>query len=79
VRECYSEVGIECHDPAPLHRWPYLLLPLYRLLQALPRTRAGALRLGVVTHQQMLDALTAAIAIPPREFVSLRCPRSAQV
>ena len=48
----------------PGHRWPYLLLPIYGLMQATPATRAGALRLGLVTREQMIDALTVAIENP---------------
>lgn len=48
----------------PGHRWPYLLLPIYKLAERLPATRDGALRLGLVTLQQMLDALTHAVENP---------------
>jgi uncharacterized protein YbjT (DUF2867 family) len=41
----------------PGHRWPYLFIPMYRLLRALPSTRDGATRLGLVTLQQMLNTL----------------------
>jgi uncharacterized protein YbjT (DUF2867 family) len=34
----------------PGHRWPYALLPMYWLLEQLPRTRDGARRLGLVTR-----------------------------
>jgi len=33
----------------PGHRWPYLLLPAYKLAELLPPTREGARRLGPVT------------------------------
>ena len=49
----------------PGHRWPYLLAPLYALGRALPTTRAGARRLGLVTHAQMVAALVEAIESPP--------------
>ena len=42
----------------PGHRWPYLLIPMYWVLEALPSTRDGAQRLGLVTLEQMLRALT---------------------
>ena len=45
----------------PGHRWPYLLIPVYWLLSALPKTRDGARRLGLVTIRQMLRALVAAV------------------
>jgi nucleoside-diphosphate-sugar epimerase len=49
----------------PGHRWPYLLAPLYALGRALPPTRAGARRLGLVTQAQMVAALVEAIEHPP--------------
>jgi len=49
----------------PGHRWPYLLTPLYALGRALPTTRAGARRLGLVTHAQMIAALIEAVENPP--------------
>lgn len=48
----------------PGHRWPYLLVPIYRLLEILPATRKGALRLGLVTHAQMVQALVNSIEAP---------------
>ena len=49
----------------PGHRWPVLLEPIYALLRAIPATRAGAERLGLVTREQMVAALLEAIARPP--------------
>jgi uncharacterized protein YbjT (DUF2867 family) len=49
----------------PGHRWPYLLTPLYALGRVLPATRAGARRLGLVTHAQMVAALVEAVEHPP--------------
>ena len=48
----------------PGHRWPYLLLPLYRVLETLPSTREGAHRLGLVTLDQMVTALVRAVENP---------------
>ena len=48
----------------PGHRWPYLLLPMYKLAELLPQTRDGARRLGLVTLDQMTDALTVAVENP---------------
>lgn len=48
----------------PGHRWPYLLLPIYKLSELLPSTRAGAQRLGLVTLEQMISALTVAVEHP---------------
>ena len=48
----------------PEHRWPYFLLPFYRLAEWLPFTREGARRLGLVTLRQMVLALAAAVETP---------------
>jgi uncharacterized protein YbjT (DUF2867 family) len=48
----------------PGHRWPYLLLPVYQLAELIPQTRDGARRLGLVTLEQMLNALTFAVESP---------------
>jgi nucleoside-diphosphate-sugar epimerase len=48
----------------PGHRWPYSHIPAYWLLERLPVTRDGARRLGLVTLEQMLQALTNAVASP---------------
>lgn len=48
----------------PEHRWPYLLLPFYKLAEMLPFTREPARRLGLVTLRQMVLALAAAIESP---------------
>ena len=54
----------------PGHRWPSLLAPLYALGRAMPSTRAGAQRLGLVTHAQMVAALVEAVEHPPDESSS---------
>jgi len=48
----------------PGHRWPYALLPFYKVCEWLPFTRAGALRLGLVTVDQLILALVAAVESP---------------
>ena len=48
----------------PGHVWPYALVPVYWLMERVPATREGALRLGLVTLEQMLQALMAAVATP---------------
>lgn len=45
----------------PGHRWPLLLVPLYRLAELLPTTREGACRLGLVTLEQLLGTLIASL------------------
>jgi uncharacterized protein YbjT (DUF2867 family) len=48
----------------PGRRWPLMLLPVYWVLGALPATRAGAERLGLVTLAQMVSALAWAVEQP---------------
>jgi len=48
----------------PGHWWPYVLLPMYWLFELIPSTQAGARRLGLVTHEQMVNALVFAVENP---------------
>jgi uncharacterized protein YbjT (DUF2867 family) len=48
----------------PGHRWPYALLPFYKVCEWLPFTRARALRLGLVTLDQLIFALVEAVESP---------------
>jgi uncharacterized protein YbjT (DUF2867 family) len=45
----------------PGHRWPYLLLPAYALLERVPGIAGPATRLGLVSHRQMVAALVRAV------------------
>jgi len=58
----------------PGHRWPIALAPIYSLLEAIPSTRDGARRLGLITLEQMVAALLWAIENPPGESRSLDVP-----
>ena len=49
----------------PGHRWPVILTPIYALLSLIPSTREGARRLGLVTIDQMIRTLVAAVENPP--------------
>ncbi|MCC6586180.1 MAG: NAD(P)H-binding protein [Bryobacterales bacterium] len=49
----------------PGHWWPLALKPVYAAAERLARTREAARRLGLVTIDQMVDALTAAVCSPP--------------
>jgi uncharacterized protein YbjT (DUF2867 family) len=49
----------------PGHRWPWLLIPVYKLLEAIPATREQARRLGLVTLDDMVTALVEAVENPP--------------
>ena len=62
----------------PGHRWPYLLIPMYKLMELLPSTREGATRLGLVTLGQMVRALVSAVETPANgvrivEVPQIRC------
>ena len=48
----------------PGHRWPFVLRPFYSILETIPATRESALRLGLVTLDQMLAALVSATEHP---------------
>jgi hypothetical protein len=48
----------------PGHRWPYVLVPAYRLAERIPRLREGARRLGLVTIGEMAGALVCAVEDP---------------
>jgi uncharacterized protein YbjT (DUF2867 family) len=45
----------------PGHRWAYSLIPMYWLFERLPGTRETARRLGLVTLDQMLNAIATAV------------------
>jgi uncharacterized protein YbjT (DUF2867 family) len=49
----------------PGHWWPVVLIPIYKLTELLPSTRESALRLGLVTIKQIVQALVAAVENPP--------------
>jgi uncharacterized protein YbjT (DUF2867 family) len=58
----------------PGHRWPIALAPIYALLEAIPATRDGARRLGLITLEQMVAALLWAIENPPAQSRVLDVP-----
>jgi len=49
----------------PGHRWPYALIPLYWIMQAIPSTRERARQLGLVTLAQMARTLVKCVERPP--------------
>jgi len=58
----------------PGHRWPYLLIPFYKIAEAWPSTRPSARRLGLVTLPQMVNALAHAVDSPPEGIRILEVP-----
>jgi len=59
----------------PGHWWPYILVPMYKLAEFLPSTREGAQRLGLVTLEQMVTALLAAVENPARGIKVVSVPQ----
>ena len=49
----------------PGHRWPIVLIPLYALASLVPAWRESAFRLGLVSLDQMVNALVRAVEDPP--------------
>jgi uncharacterized protein YbjT (DUF2867 family) len=49
------------------HRWPVVLLPLYKAAELVPVARQGALRLGLLRHSEMIHGLVWAVENPPEE------------
>jgi uncharacterized protein YbjT (DUF2867 family) len=59
----------------PGHRWPYAILPIYWILDRLPKTKESAERLGLVTIDQILSALVWSIENPPVSVQIVDVPR----
>jgi uncharacterized protein YbjT (DUF2867 family) len=49
----------------PGHWWPLVLKPFYAIAERLPSSREGAMRLGLVSLEQMVYALTFFVEHPP--------------
>jgi len=49
----------------PGRRWPLLLLPMYWILEGLPSTRESTRRLGLVSLEQIVNAMVGSIENPP--------------
>ena len=58
----------------PGRRWPLLLVPMYAIARAIPATREGAVRLGLVTRDQMVETLAWAIENPAEGARALEPP-----
>ena len=52
----------------PGHWWPYAIVPVYWILERIPKTKESAQRLGLVTIRQMINALVWAVENPPAEI-----------
>ena len=58
----------------PGRRWPHLLRPFYWLFERFPGTRETAWRLGLVTREEMLQALLQAVENPARGVRIMEVP-----
>jgi uncharacterized protein YbjT (DUF2867 family) len=58
----------------PGHRWPIVLTPFYWIAERRASSRAAALRLGLVTIDQMIATLALVVAAPPRTSRILTVP-----
>ena len=58
----------------PGHRWPIVLTPFYWIAERRTSSRAAALRLGLVTIDQMVATLALVVAAPPRTSRILTVP-----
>lgn len=58
----------------PGHRWAYTLKPFYWLAERVPSLREQALRLGLVTLDQLVSALVIAVEHPPLQIRVIDVP-----
>jgi uncharacterized protein YbjT (DUF2867 family) len=58
----------------PGHYWPFALAPIYGLLERLKPTRAMAIRLGLVTLDEMVRTLVHAVEHPPPDVRIVEVP-----
>ena len=78
--DALRESGLNCtilrpwYVLGPGHRWPYFLLPFYKIAELWPSTRAAARRLGLVTLPQMVNALAQSADNPPTGIRILEVP-----
>jgi len=59
----------------PGRRWPVALVPLYAIARMIPATREGAIRLALVTLDQMVQSLVWAVENPANGTRALEPPQ----
>lgn len=59
----------------PTHRWPYILLPIYWVMEQIPSTRESAMRLGLVKLAQMIQTLASAVENPAQGIRLVEVPQ----
>jgi uncharacterized protein YbjT (DUF2867 family) len=70
-RELRSTILRPWYVLGPGHRWPMVLQPVYTLCEWIPFTRQGALRCGLVTVEQMRNALVGAVENAPGQVIEV--------
>ena len=58
----------------PGYYWPYLLIPFYKILDKIPSTSEAAKRLGLVTLNQMIQALLSSVENPSNGIKIIEVP-----
>jgi len=80
VEEAISSSGLNAtilrpwYVLGPGHRWPYLILPAYWIMGAIPSKRATDARLGLVGLKQMIAALVEAVENPAQGIRIIEVP-----
>jgi uncharacterized protein YbjT (DUF2867 family) len=59
----------------PGRSWPIMLKPFYAIARAFPSTRDGAIRLALVTLEQMTQTLASAVENPPETLQVFEPPQ----
>jgi uncharacterized protein YbjT (DUF2867 family) len=59
----------------PGHWWAYAAVPVYWILERLPKTKESTRRLGLITIDQMVNALVWSVENPPPELQILEVPQ----
>jgi len=59
----------------PGRRWPVALIPMYAIARMIPATRDGAIRLALVTLEQMVQSLVWAVENPADGIRALEPPQ----
>lgn len=59
----------------PGHWWAYATVPVYWIFERLPKTKESARRLGLITIDQIVNALLWAVENPPQEIQILEVPQ----
>jgi uncharacterized protein YbjT (DUF2867 family) len=85
AEQAFAATAIPCtflqpwYVVGPGHYWPVAILPLYRLFELFPATRATAQRLGLLSLETVLRCLVHAIETPDRGIRAWDVPTLRQI